>query len=52
MTPASILIDPAIYADPSTFNPDRWLGPAQSVIKLDRFFVPFGRGTRMCVGMK
>ena len=52
MTPASIITDPAIYAHPSVFNPDRWLAPPEEVACLDKYFVPFGRGARMCIGMK
>lgn len=52
MTPATILTNPTIYPDPSVFNPNRWLAAPEKVAYLDKFFVPFGRGARMCVGMK
>ncbi|MBA3605246.1 MAG: cytochrome P450 [Acidimicrobiia bacterium] len=42
---------PAAWADPDTFDPDRFLGltDAQRVLA-DEAWVPFGRGPRMCVG--
>lgn len=46
------MTDPTIYTQPSVFNPERWLGPSEKVAHLDKFLVPFGRGARMCVGMK
>ena len=52
MTPADVITDPSIYKNPSSFEPDRWLAPLEKVAHLDKYFVPFGRGARMCVGMK
>ncbi|KAL2018475.1 hypothetical protein VTK56DRAFT_831 [Thermocarpiscus australiensis] len=43
--------DERLYPDPLRFNPDRWLDAA-SRMKLDKTFVPFGRGTRNCIGMQ
>lgn len=42
---------PEIYPDPAKFIPERWTSPEQSK-KLDKYFVPFSRGSRMCVGMQ
>jgi cytochrome P450 len=40
----------AIFPDAETFNPARWLfGDAG---KLEKYLVPFGSGSRMCIGMK
>lgn len=52
MTPSSILTDPAIFTEPYEFRPERWLGMAAEQAYLERYFVPFGRGQRMCLGMK
>ena len=52
MTPADVINDPTIYISPAAFIPDRWLAPASEVARLDKYFIPFGRGARMCVGMK
>ncbi|KAG9242947.1 cytochrome P450 [Calycina marina] len=42
-----VLHNPDIFDDPHTFLPERWL----AVKKIpDQFFVPFGKGTRMCLG--
>lgn len=32
------------------FSPDRWLEPDASQ-KLDKYFIPFGKGSRQCIGM-
>ncbi|KAL9129093.1 MAG: hypothetical protein Q9217_002365 [Psora testacea] len=52
MSPSRILMDPTIYNNPYEFQPERWLGPPAQQAHLMRFFVPFGRGVRMCVGQK
>ncbi|TGO68998.1 hypothetical protein BELL_0796g00030 [Botrytis elliptica] len=49
MTIHDILLDSNIYENPHNFNPNRWLGE-DSVP--ERYFVPFGKGTRMCQGMR
>jgi len=36
------------FSDAEKFDPDRW----SSSKRLDKAYVPFGRGSRMCVGMK
>ena len=52
MTMMNVLHDPSIFADPYTFDPERWLQDHSAVERLDRFMVAFGTGSRMCVGMK
>ena len=47
-----IMHEAAIYPEPDSFVPDRWLGPAADRGLAEKAFVPFGRGTRSCVGMK
>ncbi|KAK4544900.1 hypothetical protein LTR36_003804 [Oleoguttula mirabilis] len=37
--------------DPMKFAPERWTGSIDEVRRLDANMVPFGRGTRQCVGM-
>lgn len=46
---SSILIhhDESIFADAESFIPERWIDNPQ----LSRFFVPFTRGTRQCLGI-
>lgn len=41
--------DPDVYEDPYRFNPERWLEPEKQKL-LERNFVPFGRGSRSCIG--
>lgn len=38
---------PELFADPDTFQPDRWLDPA---LRRDKAYLPFGGGPRVCIG--
>ena len=38
-----------IFPDPQSFRPDRWLETDSK--RLERYLVPFNRGTRACVGL-
>ena len=42
-------LDPNCHPDPLTYKPDRFLDPAMCK-QSERFFAPFGQGTRSCVG--
>ena len=45
--------NPAIYPDPQAFKPERWLGDPKGpdgVHPLSNYLVPFGRGSRICIG--
>ncbi|OJJ51796.1 hypothetical protein ASPZODRAFT_149003 [Penicilliopsis zonata CBS 506.65] len=45
-------MDPDIFPDPHTFDPERWLRPStQGDVPLTRFLVPFNKGNRNCLGM-
>lgn len=52
MTYCKAALDPEIFPDPHTFNPDRWLEPGIDSAHLEKFVLPFGRGSRMCIGMQ
>ncbi|GJE97483.1 cytochrome P450 [Phanerochaete sordida] len=41
--------NPTLFADPHTFNPDRWLQPDSS--RLEQYLVPFSKGPRSCLGV-
>ena len=49
MTIHDILHDPCIFKAPYEFTPERWL---EEFPPNDLHFVPFGKGTRMCPGMR
>ncbi|KAI9823703.1 MAG: hypothetical protein M1819_001147 [Sarea resinae] len=54
-TPVSMNImlmhhNPVIFPSPLVFQPDRWLDPETSPA-LQKYLVPFSKGTRMCLGM-
>jgi cytochrome P450 len=42
--------DPAIFEDPFSFRPERWFG--EQANKLGRFYAPFLKGPRSCLGQK
>lgn len=46
-----VLMDPEIFPEPERFIPERWLAGDGKNQSLDRFFVPFGKGPRSCVGL-
>ena len=44
------MIDPAIFSDPMSFQPNRWLRSMESGQRLERYLMPFSRGPRGCLG--
>jgi cytochrome P450 len=40
-----------IWPDPHSFVPERWLVDNETRRQMDKYYVPFGKGARMCVGM-
>ncbi|KAL8722842.1 MAG: hypothetical protein Q9225_000729 [Loekoesia sp. 1 TL-2023] len=51
MTLRDVLLDPTIFADPNDFKPERWLTDNPDLERINQAYVPFGRGSRMCVGL-
>lgn len=47
-----VMHDKKYFPDPETFRPQRWLEKREDGVQLERYYVPFGRGTRMCVGQQ
>lgn len=45
-------MDPSIFPDPHTFDPERWTRAAAKGERLDRYLVNFSKGSRICLGMK
>ncbi|OGM49318.1 putative cytochrome P450 [Aspergillus bombycis] len=45
-----ILRDPAIFPDPLVFQPGRWLKPSPIGLNLDKYLVPFSKGSQGCLG--
>ena len=48
MTTVDILMNETIFPKPREFVPERWIEDPE----LERYFVPFGKGSRMCMGIK
>jgi cytochrome P450 len=40
--------NPTIFPQPHEFRPERWLGDG---VRLEKYLVPFSRGTRACIGI-
>ncbi|KAI3332049.1 putative cytochrome P450 [Xylariaceae sp. AK1471] len=51
MTFREVLLDENIFERPLEFQPERWLDSNPDLPSLNRYFVPFGRGNRMCIGV-
>ncbi|CAL5868081.1 uncharacterized protein PFLUO_LOCUS2304 [Penicillium psychrofluorescens] len=49
MTAMLTHLNDTIFPQPRVFRPERWLGPDGK--RLERYLVPFNRGTRSCLGM-
>ncbi|KAH6721507.1 cytochrome P450 family protein [Leptodontidium sp. MPI-SDFR-AT-0119] len=47
MTNVDILMNESIFPDPKEFVPERWIDNPG----LERYFVPFGKGSRACAGI-
>ncbi|OJI85470.1 hypothetical protein ASPTUDRAFT_119373 [Aspergillus tubingensis CBS 134.48] len=50
MTAFFIHRDPIIFPEPLRFIPERWLLEPEDLRKLERYLVPFSRGTLGCLG--
>lgn len=51
MTSTLIHRNPDIYPQPLEFVPERWLDPSERQ-RLEKYLVPFSRGSRQCAGIK
>lgn len=54
MTMIDVHFDPDLYPEPTTFKPERWIGnpKAPDGESMEHYWVGFGKGTRMCLGMQ
>ncbi|GKZ51952.1 hypothetical protein AbraIFM66951_008471 [Aspergillus brasiliensis] len=50
MTIHFILRDAGIFPEPLQFLPERWLLEPEDLRKLERYLVPFSKGTMGCLG--
>ena len=51
MSAGLIHLDPNAFPQPHTFDPERWMNPAERR-RLEKYMVPFSKGTRVCLGLK
>lgn len=47
-----ILRNPRIFPEPLRFVPERWMLPTDKLQKLEKYLVPFSKGTFGCLGPK
>ncbi|KAF2004225.1 putative cytochrome P450 [Amniculicola lignicola CBS 123094] len=48
-----IHFNPAIFPNPHSFDPFRWLAaPSPALSRMEKYLVPFGKGARQCVGLE
>ncbi|RAL01217.1 cytochrome P450 [Aspergillus ibericus CBS 121593] len=47
-----ITMNPDLFPEPTTFNPDRWLKAAENGENLGQFITNFTKGSRSCIGIK
>ena len=52
MTLRDVLLDPEIFEGPMDFRPQRWLTENPDLDRISQAYLPFGRGSRMCLGLK
>lgn len=52
MTSVHIHDNPTIFPESYQFKPDRWLPLNTNGMRLQKYLVPFGKGSRSCVGME
>lgn len=50
MTSVMLHDNPSLFPNPRSFEPERWLQPSKG--QLRKYLVPFGKGSRQCLGMK
>lgn len=44
--------DPKSFPEPDHFEPERWSNPEKSRMLENKYFAPFGRGSRQCIGIQ
>lgn len=53
MTIHRTLLNDSVFTNPRDFVPERWLNTSEEELeRMNNYHVPFGRGSRMCLGFK
>lgn len=45
-------MDSSVFPDPEDFLPNRWIEGDHINAELNKYFVPFSKGLRMCLGIE
>ncbi|TKA81274.1 hypothetical protein B0A49_00228 [Cryomyces minteri] len=51
MTTHFMHLDPELFPEPYRFDPDRWIRAAERGERLEKYVVPFSKGSRACIGL-
>lgn len=51
MTVRDTLLNGDIFENPLEFRPERWLADNPDLPRLNKYYIPFSRGSRMCIGI-
>lgn len=51
MSAGLIHLDPNAFSHPHAFDPERWMDPEERR-RLEKYLIPFSKGTRGCLGLK
>ncbi|CDK29325.1 unnamed protein product [Kuraishia capsulata CBS 1993] len=51
MQPYTVHRDKEVFENPECFNPDRWFTDESKLREMNRRMMPFGAGSRSCIGM-
>jgi cytochrome P450 len=51
MTLRDVSLNSTVFAHPLEFRPERWLPDNPELARLNKYYLPFSRGSRMCVGI-
>ncbi|KAF1973853.1 putative cytochrome P450 [Bimuria novae-zelandiae CBS 107.79] len=55
MTPRDLHFNPAIFASPYEYKPERWLPSItapEDLARMNKYLMPFGKGARICLGIE
>ena len=52
MSVRDMLYDSDRFPDPDKFRPERWLQSGPEALQIERAYVPFGKGSRTCLGIQ
>lgn len=52
MTTHFMHLDPTLFPEPYKFDPERWMRVTEKEERLERYVIPFSKGSRACIGLQ